>query len=61
MKTTEKYTVYAKDGDMTFIMQDTFIDGQYKSTECIGWHYGEPAENSIEVFSGSMKAEFIED
>lgn len=60
MKTNEKYTVYASSDDITFIMQDTYVDGEYKSTEVIGFHYGEPFEKSIEVFSGKFKAEFYE-
>lgn len=57
----EKYTVFAPGADMTFIMQDTYINGKYKSTEVVGFHYGRPDENSIAVFSGKMKAESIED
>ena len=29
----EKYTVFADEADLTFIMQDTYINGEYKSTE----------------------------
>lgn len=58
METYEKYTVYAPEGDLTFIMQDTYVDGELKSTEVIGFHYGEPDGNSIECFSGNTKAKF---
>ena len=59
--TQEKFTVYAMEGDMTFIMQETYEDGDLKCTECVGWHYGEPDKDSIESFSGSMKAIFTEE
>lgn len=58
METYEKYTIYAPEGDLTFIMQDTYVDGELKSTEVIGFHFGEPNENSIQCFGGKMKAEF---
>lgn len=58
MEIHEKYTLYAPEGDITFIMQDTYVCGEYKSTEVIGFHYGEPGKNSIEWFSGKLKAEF---
>lgn len=61
MTTNERYTVFAKEGDMTFIMQDTYKNGEYISTECIGFHYGEPCENSIKVFSGKLKAKFYKE
>lgn len=61
MKTKERYTVFADEADLTFIMQDTYIDGKYKSTEVIGFHYGQPNEKSIAWFSGKTKAEFIDD
>lgn len=61
MATYDKYTLYAPEGDITFIMQDTYVDGEYKSTEVIGFHYGEPSENSVDWFSGKLKAEFLAD
>ena len=51
----ERYTVYSEN-DMTFIMEDTYKNGEYVSTEVIGFHYGEPYENSIKDFSGKRKA-----
>ena len=55
----EKYTIYAPNGDITFIMQDTYRNGEFRSTEVIGFHYGEPYEKSIEDFGGKRKAKFI--
>lgn len=54
----EKYTVYS-DSDITFIMEDTYKNGEYKSTEVIGFHYGEPYENSVKDFSGKLKAKML--
>ena len=55
------YGVYAEKQDITFIMEDTFDgDGEIKSTEVIGFVYGNE-ENNIEVlkeYSGNLKAEF---
>ena len=42
MITTENYTTYAEDTDITFILQDTFIDNIIVSTEVIGFYYGKP-------------------
>ena len=61
MKVKEKYTVYAREADITYIMQDTYKNGEYTGTECIGFHYGEPYEKSIEDFSGSLKAKFYKE
>ena len=61
METYERYTLYAPDGDMTFVMQDNYVDGEYKSTEVVGFHYGKPDENSIEWYSCKLKAEFCDD
>jgi hypothetical protein len=55
----EKYTLYAPDGDITFIMQDTYIGENLKSTEVIGFHYGEPNKDSINIYSGKRKAEYV--
>ena len=58
--TTKRYAVYSPDGDMTFIMEDTFdAAGEPLSTEVIGFHFGEPYEGSVEEFVGNLKAEFL--
>ena len=59
MKKYKKYTLYAPDGDITFIMQDTYIEEILQSTEVIGFHFGKPYENSVSWFSGKRKAEFL--
>lgn len=58
MKTKKRYTLYSNEGDITFIMEDIFINGEVRSTEVIGFHYGEPNEDSISSFSGKRKAQF---
>ncbi len=55
----EYYTVYSREGDMTFIMMDVYNeDGDPVSTECVGWHYGEPYADSVNDFAGKLKAEY---
>lgn len=52
------YTVYSESSDMTFIMNDTIIDGETTSTECIGWYYGKPNEKYTNEYKGKLKAEY---
>lgn len=54
----EFYTVFSPDGDMTFVMKDTFKGEEPISTEVIGFHYGEPDEDSIEDYKNKPKATF---
>lgn len=55
---SEKYTTYAPETDMTFIMLDVYDGDELKSTECIGWYFGSPNEKDTSIFCGSHKAEF---
>lgn len=56
------YDVYSREGDMTFIMKDTYdADGEPISTECVGWYHGEPDDESTEIFTGKLKAEYLMD
>lgn len=55
----EIYTVYASNDDMTFIMKDTFDGEEIKSTEVIGWYYGEPNDEETKYFSGKLKGEYL--
>lgn len=55
------YTVYADMWDMTFIMLDINDGEELKSTECVGWYYGEPNDKSTEDFIGKLKAEYCEE
>lgn len=40
----ELITAYAKDQDITFIMEESYNGNELATTECIRWHYGEPTE-----------------
>ena len=55
------YAVYANTWDMTFIMRDINDGEELKSTECVGWYYGEPNEEATEKFIGKLKAEYSEE
>lgn len=55
----EIYAIYSN-SDITFIMEDTYNDsGDILSTECVGFYYGEPDEESTRYFVGKLKARFI--
>lgn len=55
----ELYSVYAQSADMTFIMEETTDkNGNYISTEVVGFYYGEPTEEDTQFFKGKRKAEF---
>ena len=60
MENKKVYGVYANTADITYIMKDTFVDGELKSTEVIGFVYGNEEENTevLNQFSGKLKAEF---
>lgn len=52
------YTVYAKQDDMTFIMEEHDEGIGPVSIECVGWYFGEPDEDATESFIGKLKAEY---
>ena len=55
----EIYTVYAPNDDITFIMKDTFDNaGEHRTTEVIGFYYGEPTEDYTRDRIGALTAEF---
>lgn len=54
----EKYSIYQKNYDITFIMIDTLFDDLVFSTECVGWYHGEPTKEDNELFTGKLKATF---
>ena len=60
MKNTRKeiYDCYSPSGDITFIMEDTYKNGEIVSTEVKGFYYGEPDEKSTKDFYGKRKAKF---
>lgn len=53
------YTPYSPEYDMTFIVRDTFDEnGDFKTTEVIGFYYGAPDETATAIFIGKLKAEY---
>lgn len=61
MKVVEEkkiYTTYSPKADITFIMEETFINGENVSTEIKGFYYGEPDEKCTKEFYGKLKAEY---
>lgn len=55
----ELFAVYAREYDMTFIMEETTNkSGDLISTECVGFYYGEPTEKDNKTFKGKLKARF---
>lgn len=54
----EIYTVHGENDDLTFIMEDTYIDDKCYSTECVGFYFGAPDEELTKQYYGKLKAEF---
>lgn len=52
------YTTYALDTDTTFIMEDSYRDGELKETRIMGFYYGEPNDEDTERYYGHLKARF---
>ena len=55
---TEIEIAYAQHNDMTFIMEYTYDEnGDPISIECVGWHHGEPNDDTMH-YKGKLKATF---
>lgn len=55
----ELLAVYAREHDITFIMEETTNKkGECISTEVVGFYYGEPTEADNKYFKGKLKAVF---
>lgn len=55
----ELYSVYSREGDITFIMEDAYNKkGDLIYTECVGFYYGEPTDRDNQYFKGKLKAKF---
>ena len=53
------YTPYSPEYDMTFIVRDIWDENEnIKSTEVIGFYYGEPDETATAEFKNKLKAEY---
>ena len=53
-----KYGIYQKNYDITFIMVDTYENEEIISSECVGWYHGEPSEEDNEHFTNKLKATY---
>lgn len=49
---------YSPSYDITFIMEETYKDGEIISSEVKGFYYGEPDEESTKKFNGKLKAKY---
>ena len=57
--TTEIYTTYAPDTDITFIMEDVYNGDELVSTEIKGFYYGEPnTDDTKHYYGGGIKATY---
>lgn len=55
---TEIYTIYSKESDITFIMEDIYISETLISTEVKGFYFGEPKDEYTKEYYGELKADF---
>lgn len=58
---TAIYTVYSKESDLTFIMEDTYNNDDLVSTEVKGFYYGEPKDKFTKEYYGELKADLSEE
>ena len=49
---------YSPSYDITFIMEETYKDGEIISSEVKGFYYGEPDEEATKEFNGKLKATY---
>ena len=45
------YGAYAEADDMTFVMEDTTVDGKCVKLECVGWYCGEPNDDDNKKYA----------
>lgn len=58
MKKRVIYTTFAPDTDITFIMEDIYVNDECISTEIKGFYYGAADEQATTKFYGKLKAEY---
>ena len=51
------YTIYAKDDDMTFIMEKKRSNGK-ETLSVVGFYFGEPNDSDTKEYTNSLTAEF---
>lgn len=49
---------YAPDSDMTFIVEDTLVNGEVAFSEVKGFYHGKPNPQSTEKYYNRLKAEY---
>lgn len=49
---------YAPDSNMTFIVEDTLVNGKVVFTELKGFYYGKPNPKLTEKYYNRLKAEY---
>ena len=58
---TELIPEYVPGYDHTFIMKATYVNGECKTMECVGWYCGEPTDEYTKRFANhDMKANYDE-
>ena len=55
---TKLRTVHAKEDDMTFIMEEKYVNESLFSTEVVGFYYGEPDDYTTNFYRGDRLARF---
>ena len=51
------FTIYAKDDDMTYIMEDKTVNKE-KYLSVVGFYFGKPNEADTKEYTGSLTAKF---
>lgn len=55
----ELITAYARDKDITFILEESYSGNELTATECIRWHYGCPTEEDTKNNSRDLVAKYF--
>ena len=56
--TVSTYSCYAEASDITFIMDNVYINGALFTSEVIGWYYGMPTDGNNEKFGNRSMVVF---
>lgn len=57
--TTKLVAEYAAGYDHTFIMEETYVDGECVAQECVGWYWGSPDDEATKQFANcKLKATY---
>ena len=50
--------IYCEESDITFIMENTYIEGYLKKSEVKGFYFGTPDEEKNKTFYNDLVVEF---